>query len=150
LSRKRPDKDPNLRRTALINNLVVAGVALATSTVSLTGCIEDPDCGICDPDRLILESMTGVNYADKQIHVLQSGLSSAQYFIDDIGPCVESEEAVDSPRGPARPRVDLQQLARADDGRVGAQAARQPQPVRDLRLEEPDRLDRGPDQPLQR
>ena len=44
---------------------MLAGIAVGTS-----GCIEDSDCGICDPDNLVLESISGINYASRKIHLL--------------------------------------------------------------------------------
>ena len=47
---------------------VSAGVIAAASVAgSMSGCIEDPDCGICDPDKLVLETISGNNYAGKRI-----------------------------------------------------------------------------------
>ncbi|MFO0634856.1 MAG: thrombospondin type 3 repeat-containing protein [Nannocystaceae bacterium] len=74
-----------------------------------TGCIRDTDCGICDPDKLVLESISGVNYASKKVHVLgptckgdncPGAVKSGSYFVEDIGPCEDSEDAKASPRGP--------------------------------------------------
>ena len=53
-----------LKNGALI--AAVGGIALTS-----TGCIEDTDCGICDPNQLILESLTGVNYKNEKVHVVQ-------------------------------------------------------------------------------
>ena len=45
--------------------------ALAVLAVpGLPACVSDPDCEICDPDDLILQSIAGVNYAGKQIRLL--------------------------------------------------------------------------------
>jgi len=88
--------------------------AFALGTLSViafgeAGCIRDTDCGICDPDNLILESISGVNYASKKIHVLgptckgdncPGTIEKGSYFVEDIGPCEQSEEALASPRGP--------------------------------------------------
>ncbi|NVB41857.1 thrombospondin type 3 repeat-containing protein [Pseudenhygromyxa sp. WMMC2535] len=64
-----------------------------------TGCISDTDCGICDPDKLVLESISGVNYANTKVHRLTDGVSSGKYFIEDIVDCPETEEAQESDRG---------------------------------------------------
>ncbi len=78
--------------------------------LSLAGCIEDPDCGICDPHSLVLESISGINYGSRKIHLLSppcegercpGDLSEGSYYIDPIGPCETSELALASPRGPA-------------------------------------------------
>ncbi|MEM7154281.1 MAG: thrombospondin type 3 repeat-containing protein [Myxococcota bacterium] len=77
-------------------------------SVGASGCIEDSDCGICDPDNLLLESISGINYASRKIHLLNpqcegsdcpADFSSGTYFIEEIGPCEETEEALESPRG---------------------------------------------------
>ncbi|MEM9458396.1 MAG: thrombospondin type 3 repeat-containing protein [Myxococcota bacterium] len=82
------------------------GVGLA---LGLSGCVDDPDCGICDPHNLILESISGVNYASRTIHRLSpdcegsacpAPLSGGHYFIDPIGPCEATDEALASVRGP--------------------------------------------------
>lgn len=61
--------------------------------VASSACISDPDCGICDPERLILESLTGPNYADRSIHRLAPGVDEGHYFVEDIADCLESEAA---------------------------------------------------------
>ncbi|MCX4246938.1 thrombospondin type 3 repeat-containing protein [Paraliomyxa miuraensis] len=88
---------------------MVAGALLLTGvSVGATGCIEDSDCGICDPDNLVLESISGINYASRKINVLNpqcegsdcpADFSSGSYFIQEIGPCEETEQALESPRG---------------------------------------------------
>ncbi len=91
------------RQQLLVGALVLAGV-----TTSVTGCIEDSDCGICDPDNLLLESISGVNYASRKINLLDPAcegpgcpapFNSGSYFINEIGPCEQTEEALESPRG---------------------------------------------------
>mgnify|MGYP000443926076 CR=1 FL=1 len=88
--------------------LVLGAIALAGVAVGTSGCIEDSDCGICDPDNLVLESISGINYASRKIHVLApecegsdcpGDFNSGTYFIEEIGPCEETEEALESPRG---------------------------------------------------
>ena len=70
-----------------------------------TGCIQDTDCGICDPDNLILESISGVNYQSNKVHILNpecegdncpAPISKGTYFIEDVIPCEETEEAQES------------------------------------------------------
>ena len=96
-------------RTDTMNRFSLALVMLTGFSVATTGCIEDPDCGICDPDNLILESISGVNYSNKKVHVLNptcegedcpNPIKEGRYFIDRIGECEETEEALASPRGP--------------------------------------------------
>jgi len=93
-----------------------AGRALLAGALSLvglfgaSGCIEDPDCGICDPHSLVLESISGSNYAGRKIHLLDptcvgdncpGSFDHGSYFLEPIGPCEESEDALASARGPA-------------------------------------------------
>ncbi len=88
-------------------HLLLCCIALAPS-LALGGCIHDADCGICDPSSLVLESITGVNYGSKKIHVLSPAcegercpgdLKGGHYFVEDFGPCKTSEDALASPRG---------------------------------------------------
>jgi hypothetical protein len=99
------------RKSAMRSALLSLGGAMALLGISVaaTGCIEDSDCGICDPDNLVLESISGINYAGRKINVLNpecvgddcpGSVSEGSYFIQDIGPCEETEEALESPRGP--------------------------------------------------
>lgn len=83
-----------------------AAVVLGLITLNATGCIEDSDCGICDANNLILESISGVNYASDKIHILNPScegdncpgpLSKGSYFIDEVIPCEETEAAQASP-----------------------------------------------------
>ncbi|PRP89928.1 hypothetical protein ENSA5_69650 [Enhygromyxa salina] len=71
----------------------------AIGILGTTGCISDTDCGVCDPDNLVLESITGINYANRRVHLLTEGVDKGKYFIEDIGACVETEDAEESPRG---------------------------------------------------
>ncbi|MEM6291961.1 MAG: thrombospondin type 3 repeat-containing protein [Myxococcota bacterium] len=79
-----------------------AAAGLATLALASTGCIQDTDCGICDPDNLILESISGINYQSDKIHILNpecegddcpAPISSGSYFIEEIIECEETEEA---------------------------------------------------------
>lgn len=81
--------------------LLLIGTAMISLgvTLSLTGCVDDPDCGICDPENLVLESISGNNYENSKVHLLSDGVSEGRYFIETIGPCEETEEALASPRG---------------------------------------------------
>ena len=73
----------SLNKTVAKGAIVAALGALALTT---TGCIEDTDCGICDPNKLVLESLTAVNYANKKVHILQPEAVNPKYFIDDLLP----------------------------------------------------------------
>src|SRR5689334_15169628 len=90
---------------------VLAGSALSVALVGDTACIRDTDCGICDPDSLIVESISGHNYASKKIHMLgpdcegdrcpkPGSVKEGHYFVEEIKPCEETDEAKESPRGP--------------------------------------------------
>jgi hypothetical protein len=87
----------------------IGGAAAIALSLAASGCIDDPDCGICDPHNLILESISGVNYAVKKVHLLPpecegercpDDFDSGRYFIETIGRCEDTPEAMDSPRGP--------------------------------------------------
>jgi Thrombospondin type 3 repeat len=91
-----------------VQTLVVGALMLAGVSVGASGCIEDSDCGICDPDNLLLESISGINYGARKVHLLNpecegsdcpGDFNSGSYFIEEIGPCEETEEALASPRG---------------------------------------------------
>ena len=91
-----------------MRRLVVGAFTLSSLALGASGCIEDSDCGICDPDNLVLESISGVNYASRKIHLLNpqcegndcpAPFNSGSYFIEEIGPCEETDEARNSPRG---------------------------------------------------
>ena len=89
--------------------------ALAGTGAAMHGCVTDPDCGICDPDKLVLETISGVNYAGKTINYLgpncenddggagncpeAGSLVEGQVYVEKIGPCAESDDAVESERG---------------------------------------------------
>ena len=88
----------------------IAGAAvLGIASIAAPGCIEDPDCGICDPHNLVLQSISGNNYGRRKIHLLSppcfgercpDDFDSGTYFIESVGPCETSEEALASPQGP--------------------------------------------------
>ena len=88
----------------LASSLASAGALAGLSMLALgsTGCIQDTDCGICDPDNLILESISGVNYQSDKVHILNptcegdscpEPISKGSYFIEEVIPCEETEEA---------------------------------------------------------
>lgn len=96
---------PGFRRLASTAASSLALAGLATLALGTTGCIQDTDCGICDPDNLVLESISGVNYQSNKVHILSptcegddcpSDLSEGTYFIEKIIPCEETEEAQES------------------------------------------------------
>jgi hypothetical protein len=91
-----------------VGQVVKMGVLVAIA-LGGTSCIRDVDCGICDPDNLVLESISGINYASKKIHLLgptcvgddcPDTIDEGHYFVERIGPCEQSEAALASPRGP--------------------------------------------------
>jgi hypothetical protein len=73
--------------------------AAFVGVIGMTGCISDTDCGVCDPDKLVLESISGINYANRKVHHLTEGVDKGKYFIEDISACVETEDATEAPRG---------------------------------------------------
>ncbi len=88
----------------IVRGSLVATALLAAAT-AMPGCITDPDCAICDPENLILETISASNYAGKQIFLLSpeckgeecpEALSEAKYYVNTIGPCEMSDDAVDS------------------------------------------------------
>ncbi len=104
-----------LQRLSLLRNELSGLRRLAVSTSALaglsmialgsSGCIQDTDCGICDPDNLILESISGVNYHSDKVHILNptcegdncpGDIAEGTYFIEKIIPCEETEEAQES------------------------------------------------------
>ncbi len=74
---------------------------------SLSGCINDPDCGVCDPNNLYLQNLTGVNFENEKVHLLSpecvgdecpGEFDSGFVFIEEIGRCEDTEEARESSR----------------------------------------------------
>lgn len=95
------------RSRVQIRHLLV-GAVFASVLPAVSGCVSDPDCGVCDPDNLILESIGGGNYAGKQIYLLSPNcegpncpepFTEGQVFVESIGPCLETEDALEAPRG---------------------------------------------------
>jgi hypothetical protein len=78
----------------------VAMGAAFVALIGTTGCISDTDCGVCDPDKLVLESISGINYSNRKVHHLSDGLSQGKYFIEDISACEETEDATDPKKAP--------------------------------------------------
>ena len=84
---------------------VAAALALLAPA---SACVSDPDCGICDPDNLILQSIAGTNYAGKLVRLLgpecvgdacPGPIQEGEYFVETIGPCDLSNEAIAAGRG---------------------------------------------------
>lgn len=75
--------------------------AIVATAVSATGCIQDTDCGICDPNKLVLESLTGINYANKKVSLVQPEADKPKYFLTDLEECELTEDALGSARGTA-------------------------------------------------
>jgi hypothetical protein len=74
----------------------------------IPACVNDPDCGVCDPDNLILQSIAGTNYAGKLVRLLgpecvgdrcPGQIQEGEYFVETIGPCDLSPEAIAAGRG---------------------------------------------------
>ncbi|MBL9106943.1 MAG: thrombospondin [Myxococcales bacterium] len=94
------------RRWRLAGVLGVFGTVFAAA--SLTSCVSDPDCGVCDPDNLYLQSIAGVNYAGKIVKLLgpecvgdacPGEITSGSYFVEKVIPCIETDEAIEAGRG---------------------------------------------------
>jgi len=75
---------------------------------SLSSCVSDPDCGVCDPDNLILQSIAGVNYAGKIVKLLgptcegencPGEITEGEYFVEKVIPCIQTDDALDAARG---------------------------------------------------
>ncbi len=75
---------------------VAATVTVAALSVSTTGCIEDTNCGICDPENLVLEHFSAENFAGRRIHLLTDGVESSEYFVDDITKCTMTDAAIEA------------------------------------------------------
>lgn len=87
-------------KSELVSKAFVGFAFVAIAGTS--GCISDTDCGVCDPDKLVLESVSGVNYANRKVHLLNDGVSKGKYFIEDISSCLDTVAAQDpsvAPRG---------------------------------------------------
>lgn len=94
------------RRWRLAGVLGLFGTFAATT--ALTACVNDPDCGVCDPDNLYLQQIAGVNYAGKIVKLLgpecvgdrcPGEITSGQYFVEKVIPCIQTEDAIESGRG---------------------------------------------------
>jgi hypothetical protein len=79
---------------------VAAMGAAFIALIGTTGCISDTDCGVCDPDKLVLESISGINYSNRKVHQLSDGVTQGKYFIEDISACEETEDATDLAKAP--------------------------------------------------
>ena len=87
--------------------LGLLGVVAITAS-ALPGCVSDPDCGVCDPSALVLETIAGVNYAGKLVKLLgpacegdgcPGAITSGKYFVETIMPCTETDAAIAAGRG---------------------------------------------------
>ncbi|MBZ5710323.1 thrombospondin type 3 repeat-containing protein [Nannocystis pusilla] len=86
----------------------LAVLALFGASAALSGCVSDPDCGVCDPENLILETVAGVNYAGKVVKLLgpecegsdcPGEIKNGNYFVEKVIPCRETEDAMEAARG---------------------------------------------------
>jgi len=86
----------------------LAVLAVFGASTALSGCVSDPDCGVCDPENLILETVAGVNYAGKVVKLLgpecegpncPGEIKNGNYFVEKVIPCAETEDAIEAPRG---------------------------------------------------
>jgi len=69
------------------------------------GCIRDPDCGVCDPNSLVLQSIAGINHRGRKVVLLNPTcegddcpppLEKGTYFVNEVLPCPDTEEAKNS------------------------------------------------------
>ncbi|HEY8379980.1 MAG TPA: hypothetical protein VIK91_26000, partial [Nannocystis sp.] len=86
----------------------LAVLAVFSASAALGGCVSDPDCGVCDPENLILETVAGVNYAGKVVKLLgpecegpncPGEIRRGNYFVEKVIPCIETEDALAAGRG---------------------------------------------------
>ncbi|MDC0723001.1 thrombospondin type 3 repeat-containing protein [Nannocystis bainbridge] len=86
----------------------LAVFAVFGASTVLSGCVTDPDCGVCDPENLILETVAGVNYAGKVVKLLgpecegpecPGEIKNGNYFVEKVIPCLETDAALEAPRG---------------------------------------------------
>lgn len=104
--------DSNLEaceQAGMVRGAIVAMALMAAST-ALGGCISDPDCGVCDPENLILETVNAANYAGKDVFLFAGAgkdsevecvgdgcrdpLERAKVFVNEVKPCEETDEAL--------------------------------------------------------
>ena len=99
--------DPHLAARPLSARGAALALALAAASTSVGGCISDPDCGICDPENLILETVNGSNYAGKDVYLFagkggevkcegeacRDPLEKAKVFVNELVRCEETEDA---------------------------------------------------------
>ncbi len=94
------------RRTRASLGLGAFALALGASA---GGCIEDADCGICDEDHLVLQTISGPNYVGRLVHVVSPACEGpacpepfdrAKYFVDTIERCQDTDAAKLDSRGP--------------------------------------------------
>src|SRR6188472_3789803 len=77
-------------------------------SLALGGCVEDTACGVCDDENLVLQVLSGQNYALEQVRVVSptclgdrcpEPFDRASFFVETIGPCEETDAALASPQG---------------------------------------------------
>ncbi len=86
-------------------SLVLASMVVLAFGAS---CVRDTDCGVCDPDRLVLESISGIGYASPKVHLLgptcrgdecPGAIEKGSYFVEEVVPCeadVETTKFIES------------------------------------------------------
>jgi hypothetical protein len=66
-----------------------------------SSCVRDTDCGVCDPERLVLESISGIGYAAPKIHLLGPNcrgeecpgpIEKGSYFVEELVVCEDDPE----------------------------------------------------------
>ncbi|HWB74099.1 MAG TPA: thrombospondin type 3 repeat-containing protein, partial [Nannocystaceae bacterium] len=88
--------------------LAALAVAGSLATLAISGCVEDVACGVCDDKNLVLQILSGPNYALENVKIVSpqcegercpAEFDRASYFVESIGPCEETDAALASVRG---------------------------------------------------
>lgn len=94
-----------MRHVRRLDSRLLLAAALAIAP-ALAGCIQDPDCGVCDPASLDLDLIAAPNYTGAKIYRVSPPCegsacpppaSHAQYFVTEVSDCLSSDEALASP-----------------------------------------------------
>jgi hypothetical protein len=88
---------------------VLGAAALALALASASACGDEGECGVCDEDNLVLQAVGGFNYAGEYFWMVSptcegpacpEPFDEARIFVDNVGPCTQTEVAMQSSRGP--------------------------------------------------
>ncbi|MBX7082761.1 MAG: thrombospondin type 3 repeat-containing protein [Nannocystaceae bacterium] len=92
-----------------VRRRTVVLVAASLASLANASCLEDVECGVCDEKNLVLQIMSGTNYAGELVHLVSpqcegprcpEPFTRARRFVETLGPCEETDAALASPRGP--------------------------------------------------